>query len=483
MFERLFQSHPELSPEMRLDLGTQEIWAGDPVAALRDIDLYLAAHPDDFEALQTRALALSHANRLGESLALYDQLQRRNPGNLDVALDRAQVLSWMGRHEEANASYERILKDHPGDERARMGLAQSLNSSGQHRRAAAMYEEMQRQGSKDPEVAKGLAYARYWSGRPDRAREALNEYLVQRPDDAEGRSLATLLARDQNRGLTVGYSSSEDSDDLRVRRTSLEYRWPVDETTAWSLRGHTGEVDDPGGRLHPFDLGVKHEKTWSDRWSSQVAASAYRPDDGKPAVGIGELNLTHRPNDRFRVDFGLAKEPVVTRKALEDGIRVSILTGGVDWRASERVRLHADQRFYYYNDDNQQSRTSMAARAWMADFSHGRIGVTFGVERLSTNHDLDHGYYDPGLYTEFGPGVEIEKELREGWDLGIKARVGMQKERNAKQEPYHNLDASLEVPLGTLLGFGFEISNSNSNLTSSSGFARTEWAAYLTKGF
>src|SRR3989442_3642383 len=145
MYEKLLQAHPELSPEMRLDLGTQRIWAGDPVAALRDIDLYLAAKPDVSEGLQARAPPLSHADRLSESLALYDQLLRRSPGNLDLALDRAQVLSWMGRNDEATVAYERILTDHAGNERARMGLAHSLNASGQHRRSAAMYDEMLRQ--------------------------------------------------------------------------------------------------------------------------------------------------------------------------------------------------------------------------------------------------------------------------------------------------------------------------------------------------
>ena len=482
LFEKLLSQHPELSPEIRLDLATQRISADDPAAALRDIDLYLAAHPGDSDALEARALALARANRLSEARALYDALLKSKPDALDLALDRAQVMGWAGKHDEASEAYQEILRRHPGNLRARMGLAQSLNASGQHRRAAAMYQEMLAQGEKDPEITKGLAYAQYWSGRPDRARTTLDDYLTAEPDDPEGHTLAMQLAHDQSRGVTLGYGASEDSDDLRVGSTSLEYRWPLDETTALSLRGHADDVRDPGGELHPLELGAAHEKIWSDRWSSMAAASYYRADPGKPAVGLGELNLTHRPGDRLRFDFGVAKQPVVTRIALDNDIRVTTVTAGLDWLAKEKIMVSLSQRFHVYNDDNQQSRSSAALRAWVMERAKGRLGVTFDFERLSSNHDLEHGYYDPLLYTELGPGIEIESEPAEGWNLGLTARIGIQHEQGADQEPYHSVAANLQAPLGHLLSLGLEVAHSNSNLTTSSGFAQTRWAVNLVKG-
>src|SRR5439155_5921271 len=95
----------ELVREVRTDLATERLWAGDPQGALRDLDVRLVEEPADHEARVMRALALSHADRLRESLAAYDSLLAESPGDAGLELERARVLNWMGRNAEAVKAY------------------------------------------------------------------------------------------------------------------------------------------------------------------------------------------------------------------------------------------------------------------------------------------------------------------------------------------------------------------------------------------
>jgi tetratricopeptide (TPR) repeat protein len=483
LYEKLMLDHPELARDLRRDLATQRLWAGDAAGAVRDLDLRLQEDPSDGEARKMRALALSHADRLAESLAAYDELRRESPGDVDLQLERARVLAWMGRNGRAAAAYREILRRHPDEARAKVGLAQNENWSGNHRRAAAIYAGMLKEGAEDPEITKGLAYAYYWDGRPEQSRAVLDGYLAQHPQDREGLQLARTLSHESSPSLTTGYERSDDSDALRVRTTTMEYRHPLRRQLTAVARWRRDNVKDQEGNRDPLQIGAGLEKTWSDRWSGQLFLSRLAPARDEDADVLGEANLTHRPADRVRIDAGFAKDQVLTRLSLADRIALRILTAGVDWQATDKASVSVAERLRFYGDGNRATLTSAAARQWVITERRMRLGLTFRVEQLRTDQDLDHGYYDPERYTEFGPGAELELKPDERWTFGFAGQIGQQQEKGSDQEPYHNFTATAEIPLGDALGVSLVGGRSNSNLSSASGFKQNRWAAYLTTRF
>jgi tetratricopeptide (TPR) repeat protein len=481
-FESLVARHPELARDVRADLAAERLWKGDPQGAIRDFDQRLVDEPSDRDSKKLRALALSQADRLEESLAAYDVLLAESPGDVDLALERARVLGWLGRHLQAIAAYRAILESHPGETRARIGLAQNENWRGDHRRAAALYEELESEKVDDPDVQRGLAWAYYWSGQPDRSRTALGQFLTLHPDDSEGRRLATMLAREDSPHLTLGYERADDSDALRVRSTVLDYRHPFAGRNAFLASWRKDDVQDEQGDRTPWRAGAGLEPTWSARWSGRIMLWYVKPSHEEKAYGLGEVGLVNRPTDRLRIDVGWEKNLVLTRQSLAENVRVNVWVAGFDWQADERLLIHADERFAYYNDENRQIRFSGSARVPIPQ-PHGEVALTMGVEHLQSRFDLDHGYYDPSRYLEFGPGFELMWRPAERYALGFAGKLGWQNERYADREPFQAFTATAEVPIGEIFQAHVEGGQSDSNLSSASGFRRKRWAAYLTTGF
>jgi hypothetical protein len=450
---------------------------------VRDFELRLQEAPSDREARKMHALALSHADRLTESLAEYDRLLAESPNDLDLQLNHARVLGWMGRNAQAAEAYREILKQHPGETQATLGAAQNENWAGNHRRAAALYEELLKSGRTDPEISKGLAYAYYWDGRPEESRTALDRYLAQQPADREGLELARMLSRDGSPNFSAGYQRSDDSDALRIRTTQFEYRMPLRGHSTLFARWRRDLVKDAGGNRDPLQVGGGLDKVWSRHWSTQLYLAWLRPERDVDADAVGELNVTLRPSDRIRIDTGFAKDQVLTRLSLAEGIMLRTATAGIDWQASERILLSLAQRWRAYSDGNRARHTSASAQAWVITQPHGRLAVLLAAERLGTDEDLDHGYYDPERYTEFGPGAVFEWHPADRWEFRFEGKVGSQKEKGSDADEFHSFTTGLEFPLGSLFSVNLEGGRSNSSLSATSGFKQNRWAATLTTRF
>jgi tetratricopeptide (TPR) repeat protein len=482
-YEKLVKDHPDLAPRVREDLATERLWADDPAGALRDFDLRIQEDPSDRDARRLRALALSHLDRLGESLAAYEKLVAEDPDDSEAELGRARVLAWMGRHAQSSAVYETYLKRHPDDLSARLALAQNVNWSGDHRRAAMMYQQMLNEGKTDPEITKGLAYAEYWEGRAEASRLALDRYLTERPEDPEGLSLARKLANDRSPSLTTGYERADDTDALRIGTTTVEYRHPLGDWTSLMARWRHDDAEDPGGERSPDQIagGVQHR--FSDLLTGAVWGGVLDHASGGKTLGVGEADLTLRPDDRWRIDAGWSREPVLTRLSLELGIMLNTFVAGFDWQASSRVTLHAAERLRYYSDDNRASLASASIHTAVQSSARLQLGLGAGIDYLTTDQNLDHGYYDPASYTEAGPTADATWHPRADVTIGVTGKIGQQHEQGAHAETFHSVSASVEVPLGSAASLVVEGGRSNSNLGSVSGYRRNRWAAYLTKRF
>jgi len=483
LYERMLEAHPGMARDVRLDLATQRLWAGDTKDAIRELEMRIQEQPGDEEAERLRALALAFDERHAESVAAYDALLARHPDDVELLLGRAQALAWWGRNPAAVDAYLDVLAKDPSNMRARMGVAWNENWSGRHRIAAEQFEAILASPDADPEAWKGLAWAEYWSGRHDQAAAPLAKYRAIRPDDPEGAELERMLAREFDEGLTVGYDWSHDTDDLRIFSQYAEYRIVTDPHGGLTLHWRRDDVKDESGTREPYRLGIGYQRILNDLWSARATVWSFKPGAGRIERGMGEFGLTFRPADRVTFEFAYVKEPVLTRLSLERDVDLRSGNASVSWNARPRVTLEASTAILHWSDENDGRRTSAGIRYALTSRRRFGAAVTAGYEVLTVDRDPGNGYYAPGRNTEWGPGVSLRWNPRETMTLGLNARFGWQEERGFDTEAFHNILASLATPIGNRLSWYIQYESSDSNLGSASGFEQNRWASYVNVPF
>lgn len=482
-YESLIANHPELADDVRLELGSQRLWAGDPHGALRDAEAELTKNPSSDKARRLRALALAHSDRHRQSIEAYDVLLSESPDDVGLQLDRAMVLGWMGKNRRAVEAYGDILDKHPHDPRARLGLAQNENWRGNHRMAARLFEDLIEEGHEDPEVLKGLVYAYYWDDRPEAARTALDRFTALRPQDPRAREISALLRFEEAPTLTGGFEASDDSDDMRIETLTLEYRLPLPGRAAFMLLVRDDRVRDPGGSEDPFRVGAGVEIRWHDRWKAGARVFYFDPRNDLTKRGLGQASLSYRPGGPFEYDFGLEVEPVTTRESLALGIRSTNGNAALSWRAVERITVSAGAQYRDYSDGNRATLTSAEVRWKLPSRRRSSIALSFRVNLLRTDQDLDNGYYDPKRNIELGPGAQWTIELPGRATVRLGARTGYQQEKGGAWDPFYKVEGQAQIPLGGAMRLGLQVERGNSNLGSQTGFERTSGAIYLTTAF
>src|SRR5205085_12038105 len=114
--------------------------------------------------------------------------------------------------------------------------------------------------------------------------------------------------------------------------------------------------------------------------------------EDRGTVGLFELALVWRPDDRTRLDVGVSRDVVMTQRALALGIGVRTFVAGIDWSPAQNLMLHADARQRFYSDENRAQAEAVAAR-WQAFANRqGHVAALVSGTQLRTRHDLDDGY-------------------------------------------------------------------------------------------
>ncbi len=437
------------------------------------------------------ARALADGARYDSALAVLRVALASGGDEFGLRWLQAGITGEAGHARESVVLYERLVADHPerADElradlaAARLALAMQENWQGRHRRAARQLEALAGEPGSDPDALKALAFARYWDGDPDGARRALDAYGRRVSDDREARELAARIAREEGASLRIEGGRADDSDELRVRSTGMELSWPLARGAAGVVGWHRDNVMDADGTADPLRLSAGLRARFDVVWS---AYGTFAHTDWGDAPGVepgGELGVVCRPVDRVRLEAVVAREPVLTRRALALGISMLGWTGAVDLSPIERLTLHAVAREGLYSDQNRAERVAAAARWRVASGPRGELALSLGTEQLNTRRDPDHGYYAPDFHREWGPGAEAEWHPREEWTLGATGQAGRQREKGSEATSFYTLGGSVERTFARSLACALEGGRSDSSLQSEIGYRRAWWQASLTWSF
>ena len=167
---------------------------GEPLEAIKNFDLAIAADANFAEAHSNRANILVKAGLPDEALTSFERALALDANSLPDLINRGALLQDIGRHAEALVSYDKAIALAPGDPSILMNRANALAMLDRFGEAEAVYDEVIK---RNPKLAlayahKGLAVKE--QGRFEEARKLFEQALTIAPDDhATAYGLARLM--------------------------------------------------------------------------------------------------------------------------------------------------------------------------------------------------------------------------------------------------------------------------------------------------
>jgi tetratricopeptide (TPR) repeat protein len=153
--------------------------------AVMEYQEMLKRDPGDIGTAKKLAKALVGLRRYEEAIRIYDQLLAAHPQDRELRLEKARVLSWAKRYAESLAEYDALLSLQPDNRVYLQEKAAVTSWAGRYGESIALYERILQQdpGSMDARI--GLAKALSWSGRVNGAMRAFEEIAKEDPENVD----------------------------------------------------------------------------------------------------------------------------------------------------------------------------------------------------------------------------------------------------------------------------------------------------------
>lgn len=175
-------------------LGAALLEAGQPTAAIEQLQSAVRIRPDYVPAWNQLGLALARAGALGEAEASLRHALELNPANAEVLNNLGSVLTDQKRDDEAEAAFRLAVRHNPAAAEALNNLGRLAAARGQDAEAIGYYRRALRRQPALADAAFNLGNALVRQRRYPEAEQSYRQTLRFRPDDAEAhRNLGWVL--------------------------------------------------------------------------------------------------------------------------------------------------------------------------------------------------------------------------------------------------------------------------------------------------
>ena len=388
-----------------LQSAREAAWAGRTSQALRQVDAYLAQHPDDRAALLDRATWLAWN---GDYAAATETLDRRG---VDDAADRqlrARILAWDGRRDAAIALSAPAFAAAPDD----------YDAAWTHGLAARLGQ------------------------RPEQALPALATVQRLKPDSRDTKSLAKAVRLPLYSSVSLPLSLYSDSDDIEIRSIGVEADLRLTHglrlLAGAADREHSAPVSGPFAPLNGGDslderrvhAGLRYAPNPDAAIELIVGQSRLDGANGfDDSDSFARLQFSHQASDAFAYTLAARRDRVAASpRALSAGLVANGASAQLQWRPNMRDSFGAWLAFDDYSDGNR--RHALAADWRHATWRGPRANLDLGVqaEWHGFSDTPGNGYYSPERYQRIAPMIGSYIKLSEEAGLYLSAAIGVQRD-------------------------------------------------------
>ena len=213
----------------------------------------------------------------------------------DTLMQKARQTSWQGKHEEAEALYRQLVRRNPQDIEAWLGLAQVLSWQKQFQEARAIYNKVRQMRPDLPDGDIGLLRLKGWEGEHQEAQEGLEALLSKHPKRLD---ILILLGR-----VTAWQGKFQPSIDyyqtaLELYPDNMETLQGLATTYKWMKKAKEGIAlyskileKDPNNLKAIIDIGIlySHDGKHKEAIAYLETARAMAPDRKDVRAMLGTL--------------------------------------------------------------------------------------------------------------------------------------------------------------------------------------------------
>ena len=419
--------------------ATLATWAGDYPAARNSYRQLQALTPGDPEIALGLARVSAWSGDTNEAVKQYKRYLASNQSNLAVWLELAKTESWRGNSGGALAAIE-AYRSHGGEtDRYLAETAAVLASSGRPGKAVALVDGLLAASPANYDLNLTRAIARATQERPKAARESLETIRQLAPDRPETRSTERLLRTLLSSSAETPFTTYSDSDNLTVQRFVPRAVVGFDSGTQLSAgyersrleaRPNSG-LDGRGGQTQ-----AQYDHMWAgaaQRFGAFTlnGQAGYATSAGHDSTTYG-IGLAVRPADSIRFTLSRASAPVVVSpRTLDLGLVALSHRAQAEWTPTLQTHVVFDASFQELSDGNRRWDVTFSPRQTVARRAGFNLDLGASIYRLETDHDVDHGYYDPRRYEYYAATIYPYLKLRENVGVGITAALGVQRDNTS----------------------------------------------------
>lgn len=369
--------------------------------------------PNDIKMLRRCAREASWTKgRLDESTKAYRAYLAARPDDAKAWLEYAQVEIWLGDYGTAGLALEHYRK-HFGDDRAyRQKRARLLARAEWPDAAAALNDPLLAANPRDYDLNYTQTLILRADHRPAEAIDSLRTLQSLRPDSRDTADITRFVRTPFRSHLRAGFSYYNDSDDITIRRATVDGRYVLNNKRTALMAGYGDEHLkarlNSGLEVANGNRGISLGDTWvgvEHRWSPQLLTELRA---GVTEVNGGDRIDTHRLSLQWNPHDNLALQ-LVHRRALYDLSPRSVSLGiiqtanriDLNWRPNLDWFIDAQTGHSDFSDTNREQRLVIAPRRAVVRREHFKLDLGVSGEWFSFDKDFDHGYYDPDQYRRY----------------------------------------------------------------------------------
>jgi tetratricopeptide (TPR) repeat protein len=393
------------SVDPQLQQARETAWTGRTAEALRQIDAYLAQHPDDRAALLDRATYLAWS---GDYPKAIETLDRRGSDDAVARQLRARILAWDGRRDAAMALSTPAYDAAPND-----------------------YDNAWTQ-----------ALAARLGQRPERALPALETVLRLKPQARDSLTLEKVVQLPMYSAVSLPLSRYSDSDDIEILSYGIDADLRLSDE--WRLLAGTGRREHSAPAAGPFAplnggdqldetrtyVGARYSASPKAAFEFALGNTRLGGDNGfSDSDGFGRAQFSYQTSDSFGYTLSATRDRVaISPRALSAGITSKGASASLRWRAGLRDSINGWIAFDDYSDGNNRH---MLALDWRhATYRGPKAIVDLGMQAdwQGYSNAPGNGYYSPDRYQRIAPTANVYFKFSDEAGLMVSAAVGVQRD-------------------------------------------------------